>query len=199
MMNPTPVTDPSVVEVSRTVPNVSQWQNVEATLLRHYSKPDLLAARALYAAIAAHTLKGQPVWPMLVGPPGSMKTELLNGLQGLKRVEFVDQVTAQTFISGHIVEGEPDVPAGLLGRIGSDGILVYPDFSTILAMKAEAKASILADMRRIYDGQLRKEFGTANNLKAREWKGRITFAVATTPDVDKQYSIFQSLGERFVM
>jgi hypothetical protein len=78
-------------------------------------------------------------------------------------------------------------------------MIVYPDFSTILAMKAEAKASILADMRRIYDGHIRKEFGTANNLKTREWRGRITFAVAATPAVDSHYGIFQSLGERFVM
>jgi len=37
---------------------------------------------------------------------------------------------------------------------------------------AEAKASILADMRRISDGQLRKEYGTANNLKARAWRSK---------------------------
>ena len=68
-----------------------------------------------------------------------------------------------------------------------------------MAMRQEARASILADMRRIYDGQLRKEYGTANSLKSREWRGRITFAVAATPEVDSHMSIFQSLGERFVM
>jgi hypothetical protein len=181
-------------------PRPTAWQQVETVLLQHYFQPDLEAARALYAAIAAHRLTGQPVWPMLVGPPGSMKTELLNGMSPLDSVHFVDQITAQTFISGHIVEkGDDMVPAGLLGRIGTSGVIVYPDFSTILAMKAEAKASILADMRRIYDGHIRKEFGTANNLKAREWRGRITFAVAATPAVDSHYGIFQSLGERFVM
>jgi len=130
-----------------------------------------------------------------------MKTELLNGLALLKHVHFVDQVTASTFISGHIVEeGTKDqTPAGLLGRVGKTGTIVYPDFSTILAMKPEAKQSILADMRRIYDGSLRKEYGTANNLKAREWTGRITFAVGATSAVDSHYGIFQSLGERFVM
>lgn len=113
----------------------------------------------------------------------------------------MDQITAQTFISGQIVKGEDDdlPPPGLLGRIGSDGVIVYPDFSTIMAMKQEAQASILADMRRIYDGELRKEYGTANNLKNRMWKGRITVAVAATPDVDTHYGVFQTLGERFVM
>jgi hypothetical protein len=182
------------------LPQESAWQKVEEVLNRHYFKPDLQAARALYAAIAAHRLAdGQPVWPMLVGPPGSMKTELLTGMERLDKVHFVDQITANTFISGHIVEGRQTNPPGLLHRVGTSAILVYPDFSTILAMKQDAKAGILADMRRIYDGQLRKEYGTANNLKGREWRGRITFAVAATGDVDAHYSIFQSLGERFVM
>lgn len=57
-----------------------RWQRIEEVLDSNYFKPDLQAVRAFYAAIAAHTLTGQPVWPMLVGPPGSMKTELLMGL-----------------------------------------------------------------------------------------------------------------------
>jgi hypothetical protein len=192
--NPNDLTPAIIVAQGQSV-----WQEAENTLQRHYHQPDLQAARALYASIAAHRLTGQPVWPMLVGPPGSMKTELLNGLQVLKGVHFVDQITANTFISGHIVDERDEVPAGLLGRIGKGGMIVYPDFSTIMAMKPDAKASILSDMRRIYDGQLRKEYGTANNLKARKWEGRITFAVAATPEVDSHMSIFQSLGERFVM
>jgi hypothetical protein len=80
------------------------WLRVEEVLSRHYFKPDLQAARALYAAVAAHRLTdGRPVWPMLIGPPGSMKTELLTGMECLDKVHFVDQITANTFISGHIV------------------------------------------------------------------------------------------------
>lgn len=156
----------------------------------------------MYACVCAHRLDdGNPVWPMLVGPPGSMKTELLNGLRNWPNTHRIDTLTPQTFISGQIREtaNPDDPPAGLLHRIGNNGIILYPDFSTVLAMRPEHRASILADMRRIYDGELRKEFGTAENLSARQWQGRLTFAVATTPDVDRQYSVFQTLGERFVM
>jgi hypothetical protein len=75
-----------------------------------------------------------------------MKTELLKGISLLPTVRFLDQVSAQTFISGQIVEGTQDTKTGLLARVGASGILVYPDFSTILGMKAEARASILADI-----------------------------------------------------
>ena len=177
------------------------WKNVESTLKTHYHEPDLAAALAFYSCIAAHGLDGQPVWPMLVGPPGSMKTELLSGLHDEPHAHFIDQITPQTFISGYIRQNksDDDRPSGLLHRIGKSGIVVYPDFSTVLAMKPDARASILADMRRIYDGELRKEFGTADSLKQRSWTGRITFAVGATPDVDRCYSVFQTLGERFVM
>jgi len=180
----------------------SDWQKVEAVLLKHHHQPDLQAARIVYAAVAAHRLPGSPVWPMLVAPPGSMKTELLGGMDGLPTVHFIDSISPQTFISGQIAEpgdNQNKKSASLLHRIGKHGIIVYPDFSTVLGMKGENRATILADMRRIYDGQLRKEYGTADDLEHREWKGRITFIVAVTPDIDGYYSVFQTLGERFVM
>ena len=67
-------------------PVACSWRDVESALVAHYHSPDLQAARALYAAIAAHRLKGQPVWPMIVAPPGSMKTDLLDALDGLPLV-----------------------------------------------------------------------------------------------------------------
>lgn len=179
----------------------SPWQDVESTLYDHYYEPDIEAARALYSAIAAHYLPGPAVWPMIVAPPGSMKTELVQAMDGVPRLHLIDRLTQNSFISGQIDDkAKPrNGSASLLQRIGADGIIVYPDFSTILSMNSEARGSILAQMRRIYDGRLRNEYGTSENLADRTWTGRITFAVATTPDVDQQYSMFQTLGERFVM
>ena len=54
-------------------------------------------------------------------------------------------------------------------------------------------------MRRIYDGKLRKEFGTADDPKSHEWTGRITFLVAVTPAIDRYASVIGVLGERFVI
>jgi hypothetical protein len=179
----------------------AHWKAVEDALLSHHHKPDLQAAVAVCASLAAHRLKGAPVWPMLVAPPGSMKTHLLGGFDGLNGIHFIDQITPKTFISGQLDDPHKpnQAPASLLHRIGTDGTIVYPDFSTVLAMKRDSKAAILADMRRIYDGHLKKEFGTSEKLAEREWRGRITFVVAVTPAIDQYYSIFQTLGERFVM
>ena len=173
------------------------WESLQRVLLARFHEPDLEAVRVLYAAVAAHRLSGQPVWLMLVAPPGSMKTELLEALGGLPGVHLVDRLTPNSFLSGQV--GRSRAPASLLHRIGPDGILVFPDFSTVLSMSRDHRGAVLADMRRIFDGHLRRELGTAEHPAEREWRGRLTFLVAATPDVDRHYSIFQTLGERFVM
>lgn len=179
----------------------SDWDHVVSVLRKHFYEPDIEAARVLYAAVAAHALNGQPVWPMAVAPPGSMKTELIRALQDLDRVHAIDAVTSKTFLSGQIKDGrgnkKTDRKSSLLHRVGDNGIILCPDFSTVLSIKSEDRNSVLADMRRIFDGELRKEFGTSE--PAVEWKGRITFVVAVTEDIDKHYSVIQSLGDRFVM
>src|SRR5688572_11975447 len=117
------------------------WDAVVAVLNAHYYEPDIEAARVLYSGVAAHDLKGQPVWPMAVAPPGSMKTELIRALDGLDRVHSIDAVTSKTFISGQIRDWETressQPPSSLLHRIGPSGILLCGDFSTILAIKSD--------------------------------------------------------------
>lgn len=175
----------------------TQWDQVVNVLNAHYYEPDIEAARVLYAAIAAHDLKGQPVWPMAVAPPGSMKSELVTALDGMPLVHLIDNVTSKTFISGQIAEGVQTRPASLLHRIGTSGIIVCPDFSTILAMKGDERNAVLADLRKIYDGKLTKEFGTTDIVPP--WEGRITLVAAVTPAIDKHLSVMQNLGERFVL
>lgn len=177
------------------------WEAVAASLTRHHHNPDLQAAQALYSAVAAHTLRGQPVWPMLVAPPGSAKTDLLEALDGLPHTHLIDTVTPNTFLSGQIHDNKrPQSPASssLLHRIGASGIIIYPDFSTILSMNKTNRGLIVSDMRRIYDGHLHKEYGT-DEQAARDWKGRITFAAGATPEVDRHYGVLGPLGERFIM
>jgi hypothetical protein len=84
-----------------------------------------------------------------------------------------------------------------LHRIGPQGIIIAPDFSTVLSGNADKRDAVFSDLRRIYDGHLNKEYGTAT-AGPHEWRGRVTFIVAVTPAVDNYSSLFQSLGERFL-
>ncbi|MGB2668061.1 MAG: hypothetical protein WAK48_28970 [Candidatus Acidiferrum sp.] len=178
----------------------SGWRKVTDVLNKHYTNPDIEAARILCAVIASHAVKEfPPVWNLAIAPPGSMKTVLLEGFRGLPRVCFVDEITPKTFLSGKVDERgqKRKSPASLLHRIGPDGILIAADFSTYTADPKTLKV-ILAQLRRIYDGNYCREFGTDEHLEERNWEGRLTFLAGAVPDVDRHYSLFQSLGERFI-
>lgn len=187
------------------------WAEVERLLRQDYVNPDIDAVKIICACVAAHRIvEHSPVWVMCVAPSGSLKTAILQSLDALPTVHFIDEVTPNTFVSGRIPERreeeekgkqkrkEKHEPASLLHRIGKDGFLVAADFSTILSMDERSKARILAQLRRIYDGHFSRQFGTEENLDQREWKGRLTFITGATPDIDSHYLVFRSLGERFV-
>ena len=186
------------------------WTAVETSLRLNFESPDIEAAKLLFAAVAAHRIvEYPPAWIMAIAPSGSMKTALLDTLQDLPSVHFVDEVTANTFISGYTGkenEGEkkktrtkkPRAPASYLHRLGQESILIAADFSTVLAMDKRKRPVILAQLRRIYDGHFSREFGTGENLSESKWKGRLTLLAGVTPEVDKHFTLFQSLGERFV-
>jgi hypothetical protein len=180
--------------------DVPRWQAVIDVLTKHYKDPDTEAARVLCAALASHALKQfAPAWCLAIAPPGSMKTDFLESFRGLPGVHFVDEVTANTFLSGKVDEKgrKRTKPAGWLHRIGKDGVLIAADFSTFTS-NPKTLAVILSQLRRIYDGNFSREFGTDENLGERSWSGRLTVFAGAVPDVDRHYSLFQSLGERFV-
>ena len=188
--------DPSDIAFDGNIANA--FAHVEVALDDHFHNPDVEGARAFYAGLAAHDLGGQPVWAMVVAPPGCGKTELINPMLGLSNVHVIDSVTPNTFISGKAPEpNKPRGKEGLLERIGERGMILVPDFSTILAKSRQPRADIFAQLRCIYDGKLRREFGI-DGLKS-EWRGRITLGAAVTPVIDRHTAVFGSLGDRFLL
>jgi len=176
------------------------WRAVADTLQKHYTNPDIQAAHILCATLASHALQDfPPAWCLAIAPPGSMKTDLLEAFRGLPGVHFVDEVTTNTFLSGKVDEKDSKrkKPASWLHRIGSDGVLIAADFSTFTSNPKTLQV-ILAQLRRIYDGNFSREFGTDENMEERSWHGRLTLLAGAVPDIDRHYSLFQKLGERFV-
>jgi len=174
------------------------WQRVEDAFRAAHHDPDLTAVRAIYAAAAAHRLPGATVWMFAVAPPSSGKTEALMPLQRVG-AHIISGVTPQTFVSGWTIRkkgqsAEQGRDASLLNRI-KNGIIVCKDFSQVLSMPLKTKGPILADLRDIYDGYIAKEYGTGER---KEWTGRITFLAGVTQEIDSHYSVYQTLGERFV-
>jgi hypothetical protein len=180
--------------------NPDSWASVEAILRDNYENPDIEAAKGFYSAVAGHRIEEcAPSWPLIIAPSGSMKTDLVESLRELPNVHLVDEFTAKTFISGQLQEGRTRKrSASFLHRMGSNGIVAVPDFSTFACQDPKTLSTVLSQLRRIYDGNYCREFGTDENLEDRAWVGRLTFLAGATPDIDQHYKIFQLMGERFV-
>jgi hypothetical protein len=144
------------------------------------------------AATVANLFKSDPLWLMLVGPPSSGKTEMLNALEGLDFIQHLSIWTPQTLISGKPKKNkEPSLLFRLDGKI-----LVVKDFTTILSMRHEPRAEIISQLREVFDGKMSKAFGNEMDVK---WEGHVGFIGAVTPIYDQYHAVISAMGDRFTL
>ena len=142
------------------------------------------------ATIVANKAEGDPVWLLLVGAPSTGKSEILRALFGCEGVHPLGGFTANTFASGF-----EKVKVGLLETLPSEITLIVKDFGTLLSMRHEDKALILQQLREIYDGEYKKEYG---NGKVVHWKGRMGLLGAVTTNIENYHSVIGELGNRYI-
>jgi hypothetical protein len=155
--------------------------------------PDHGAIYVTLAGIVANYAKGDVVWPLLVGPPGCGKSEIVNATTSAPGVWALSSLTPQTLLSGFERKGEP---ASLLLQIGSFGVLAFKDLTTVLTMHREARSQIIGQLREVADGKTEKSFG--NGLRI-EWSGKLGLIAGVTPIIDEQHAFLAVMGERFLL
>jgi hypothetical protein len=154
---------------------------------------------AVLGAVAANLLDGDPVWLGLIAPPSSAKTEILNSLSGLPYVVQVSTLTAASFLSGTSNKDKNEESSGgLLKQIGKFGIIVMKDFTSILSMRPEANAEVLATLREVYDGAYTRHVATDGG-KAMSWKGKVGLIFASTGAFDSRHSVVSAMGDRYLL
>lgn len=150
---------------------------------------DLTPINVVMATYIANHFDSDPLWLFVIAPPSSAKTEIIRSLSTLSDVYTLSDFTEKTLVSGWDYG-----KASLLLKLDQK-IITAKDFTTVISMRREKRAEILAQLREIYDGSYSKVFGTGANVN---WKGKLGFIAGVTPAIDHHYAIFQSLGERFV-
>jgi hypothetical protein len=183
----------------------SALKTLEAVVRKWFYQPDFQAILIVLGAMKSHYLRiGDPAWIFHVAPPGTGKTtSTIAGAANLPGVILLGDFSENTLLSGFYGHESP----GVLEKLGpstkegntlvttGDGILMCKDFTTVLSMKREKRGAILSQLREIHDGEFKRTFGTG---ESKAWRGRITVIAAVTPALDRYYSIFSTLGERFL-
>lgn len=156
--------------------------------------PDRGAILVALAGVVANYAPGDVVWPLLVGPPGCGKSEIVTALTSAPDVRALSSLTPQTLLSGF--ESRNGKPASLLLEIGEFGILAFKDLTTVLTMHREARGQIIGQLREVADGKTEKSFG--NGLRI-EWAGKLGLIAGVTPIIDEQHNFLAVMGERFLL
>ncbi len=161
--------------------------------------PDPGPLEVVLGAIAANRMEGDPIWLLLVGPPGSGKTEVLQSIVRLSNVHSVGTLTEAALLSGTPGrERAQDSRGGLLRVIGASGLILCKDFTSVLSMHRETRGSLLAALREIYDGSWTRHVG-ADGGRTLHWSGRVAVIAGVTPVVDSHHAVMSAMGERFLL
>jgi hypothetical protein len=161
-----------------------------------YSEDDGMTRIALASIIATKMKLGDPVWMLLIGPSSGGKSQVLRplALTDTKFMHRIDDLTENTFLSGGKAKGGGEV--SLLNRIGPMGMIVISDFTVIFSKSPEMRASILGQLRMVYDGEMTKFSGSSD--KSIMWKGYLGMIAGSTPSIYSKFEEVADMGERFI-
>lgn len=176
--------------------NIDQTVDVFRKWLHMDDADSLLAT---LGAVAANNLDGDPVWLLLVGPPGGGKSELLNSLADLPYTRSAGTITEAALLSGTPTKDvATSAKGGLLRDIGDFGIIIAKDFGSLLSMNRDGRAQVLAALREIYDGKWTRLVGTDGG-RSLHWEGKVGFIGGVTPTIDRHHAVMGAMGERFML
>jgi len=82
--------------------------------------------------------------------------------------------------------------------IGTRGMLVIKDVTSILSMNRDARAGVLAALREIHDGHWSRDVGTDGG-QSLKWSGRLVIIGACTTAWDQAHAAISAMGDRFVL
>lgn len=159
---------------------------------------DLDALRATLAAAACERLDGDPIWMLLISGSGNAKTETVQALSAVATITSTIASEGALLSATSRKERSQQATGGLLRKLGTRGILVVKDVTSILSMHRDTRAAVLAALREVYDGLWARNVGSDGG-QTLEWSGRLITIGAVTTAWDAAHSVISAMGDRFVL
>jgi len=160
---------------------------------------DLDVLEAVLCTLAAERLDGDPLWLLVISGSGNAKTETVQAAAGVGAI-----ITSTISSEGALLSATPardkgkDATGGLLRRLGSRGVLVIKDATSILTMSRDARGAVLSALREIHDGHWARNVGTDGG-RTLTWTGRAVVIGAVTTAWDRAHDVVAAMGDRFVL
>jgi bifunctional DNA primase/polymerase-like protein len=199
---PPPPNPPSVGPAPSAAPGPLPQSPIEDTLkiFREWLLLDNdIPVLAMLGTVAANMLSGDAIWLGIIAPPSSAKTEMLITLANIPHTEMVGTLSVAGLLSGTPrSQRAAGAKGGLLQKIGAFGFLVLKDFGSILSLRPDTKAELLAALREIYDGKWTRVIG-ADGGRVLQWSGKIGLLFGCTRVYDSYYGVISELGDRFLL
>jgi hypothetical protein len=162
------------------------------------------------ATVVVNLVEGAPVWLLIVGPPATAKSELVQLFRHVPECEWLPQVSEATFLSGlqRALPGGRRITArehSLLYRLTDPSlrgdkppvrVLLIQDLTRQVTERREKREAIFGQLREIYDGRLTKSTGSGDDFL---WEGFLGVLGAVTSSYDDVAELHSILGDRFVL
>jgi hypothetical protein len=156
---------------------------------------------ALYATLgtkAALALPGDPVWLLVIDGSSGGKTELVMPLNALPDVHLCAVLTEAALLSGTSrKEQAENATGGVLRQVGSHGVILMKDFTSVLSMQRDTRAQTLSALREVHDGSWDRPVGTDGGQVLR-WAGKCTVIAGCTEAWDTAHAVVSMMGDRFL-
>lgn len=144
----------------------------------------------ILAIALSRQMEGTPLWLIMVSNSGDMKSEQLNALDDEVTTKIVHKFTDKTLVNGYKDKNEfPDLAPKLNGKI-----MLIPDMAEILQLNPNIKNEVWGQLRNLYDGFAGVQTGMGTDVQYKNL--RVTLIGGSTPAIDDQILIHQSLGTR---
>ena len=167
----------------------SEWEILQAHMERcQYKYCDGFALAA--AAYISRAWPSDPLWVLIVAPPGSGKSCTLMLFSDCPQIELLSSATPASFITAWGGNGED---TSLFARC-HENLIVLKDLGTILSQGWESTHAIFSMLREAFDGQITRAFANV----VRSYDLHFNIVAGATDAARGAAQLFQHLGERFV-